>query len=84
MDTRKCYREDGYQKGFEDGRRTGGKAKKSYIENFLKNETQDLSDMESMEFKKGWHDGFYDGVTVVLNNMVKKEDIFLKQIYEFK
>ena len=36
MDSKNHCRDDGYQKGFVDGRRTGGKIKKSYIDNFLK------------------------------------------------
>ena len=52
MDSNKNYNQDGYQKGFTDGKRTGGKIKKAYIENFLKEETRNLSSENSMEFMK--------------------------------
>jgi hypothetical protein len=29
MDSNKLYKQDGYQKGFDEGRRTGGKVKKT-------------------------------------------------------
>ena len=53
MDSKKFYRQDGYQKGFGEGKRTGGKTKKAYIDNLLNNETQNLSDADSIEFKIG-------------------------------
>ena len=53
MDSKKLYKQDGYQKGFDEGRRTGGKIKKTYINNLLNNETQNLSDADSIEFKIG-------------------------------
>jgi len=77
------YRQDGYQKGFDDGRRTGGKVKKRYIENVLNCETQSLSAADSMEFMKGWEEGFGDGVRGVINNMVRKENIIMNHVYEF-
>jgi hypothetical protein len=74
------YYQDGYQKGFVDGRRTEGKIKKSYIDNLLKEETQNLSTKESSEFMKGWQDGFADGVRVELNSKMKKEGILIKNL----
>ncbi len=82
MDSRRHYRQDGHQKGFIDGRRTGGKIKKSYIDNFLKNETQSLSIKDSSEFIKGWHEGFADAVRGALNKMVKKEGLLKNHISE--
>ena len=82
MDSKNHCRDDGYQKGFVDGRRTGGKIKKSYIDNFLKYETQSLSIENSSEFIKGWHKGFADAVRMALNMMVQKEGLVKSQIYE--
>ena len=82
MDSKNHCRDDGYQKGFVDGRRTGGKIKKSYIDNFLKYETQSLSIEDSSEFIKGWHEGFANAVRVTLNMMVQKEGLVKSQIYE--
>jgi hypothetical protein len=84
MDSKKLYRQDGYRKGFDEGRRTGGKVKKAYIDKLLNNETQSLSDADSMEFKKGWDDGFVEGVRRVINKMVNKESILVKHLYEIK
>ncbi len=82
MDSKKHFRDDGYQKGLVDGRRTGGKIKKSYIDNFLKYETQSLSIEDSSEFIKGWHEGFADAVRMALNMMVQKEGLVKSQIYK--
>ena len=82
MDSKNHFRDDGYQKGFVDGRRTGGKIKKSYIDNFLKYETQSLSIENSSEFIKGWHMGFADAVRMELNMMVQKEGLVKRQINE--
>ena len=85
MDSRKLYRQDGFQKGFDDGRRTGGRVKKTYIDNFFKIETECLSFSDSKEFVKGWQDGFTEAVRGVISNMVKKEDfamIHINEIYD--
>ena len=80
MDSRIDYRQDGYHKGFADGRRTGGKVKNAYVDNYLKAETKHLSAKDSLAFIKAWHEGFADGVIGVKSNMVKKEGLFKKQI----
>ena len=82
MDSRKHYRQDGYQKGFCDGRITGGKIRKAYIDNFFKAETESLSTADSLEFMKGWQEGFTDGVRGVINSMVKEESLLMSHIYE--
>ena len=82
MDSRKQYRQDGYQKGFCDGRRTGGKVRKAYIDNFFKDETENLSTADSFEFMEGWQEGFTDGVRGVINCMVKEEGLLKTHIYE--
>ena len=84
MDSKKLYKQDGYQKGFDEGRRTGGKIKKTYINNLLNNETQNLSDVDTIEFKKGWEDGFGDGVRKLINKMVNKEIILVKNLNEIE
>ncbi len=80
MDSRIDYRQDGYHKGFADGRRTGGNIKKTYVDNYLKDETQNLSTKDSLEFMKAWHEGFADGVIGVISNMVKKEGLLKNHI----
>ena len=73
MDSKIDYRQDGYHKGFADGRRTGGKVNKTYVDNYLKDESQNLSTKDYLEFMKAWNEGFADGVIGVKSNMVKKK-----------
>ena len=75
MEIRSDYRQDGYQKGFIEGKRTGGKVNKKYVDNCLNDETQSLCSKDSLEFMKAWHEGFADGVTGLLDNMVKQEGL---------
>jgi hypothetical protein len=82
MDSRIDYRQDGYQKGFIDGRRTGGKVNKTYVDNYLKDETQSLSTKDSLEFIKAWNEGFADGVIGALSKMLKVEGLMKNNIYE--
>ena len=82
MDNRIDYRQEGYHKGFIDGRRTGGKVNNTYVDNYLKNETQSLSTKDSLEFMKAWNEGFADGVIRVKNNMVMKEGLLNNHIYK--
>jgi hypothetical protein len=82
MDNRIDYRQQGYHKGFADGRRTGGKINKTYIDNYLKDETQGLSAKDALEFKKAWHEGFADGVIGEISKMVQKEGLLEGHINE--
>ena len=81
MEIRSDYRQDGYQKGFIEGKRTGGKVNKKYVDNCLNDETQSLCSKDSLEFIKAWHEGFADGVIGLLDNMVKQEGLAKNQIY---
>jgi hypothetical protein len=83
MEIRSDYRQDGYQKGFIEGKRTGGKVNKKYVDNFLKDETQSLSTENSSEFIEGWYEGFTDAVRRELNMMVKQEGLVKNQKYDF-
>ena len=69
MEIRSDYRQDGYQKGLIEGKRTGGKVNKKYVENCLNDETQSLCSKDSLEFTKAWHEGFADGVIGLSDNM---------------
>ena len=81
MEIRSDYRHDGYQKWFIEGKRTGGKVNKKYVDNCLNDETQSLCSKDSLEFMKAWHEGFADGVIGLLDNMVKQEGLVKNQIY---
>ena len=82
MEIKSDYRQDGYQKGFDDGRRTEGKVKEVYINNLLKNETQSLSSENSKEFIKGWQEGYTEAVSGIVSNMMVKEFFFDESTYE--
>ena len=81
MEIKSDYRHDGYQKGYIEGKRTGGKVNKKYVDNCLNDETQSLCSEDSLEFMKAWHEGFADGVIGLLDNMVKQEGLVKNQIY---
>jgi hypothetical protein len=80
MEIKSDYRQVGYHKGFTDGRRTGGKVNKIYVDNILKDETQSLSTKDYLEFMKAWNEGFADGVIGATNNMVQKEGLLKNDI----
>ena len=82
MDKESLYRQDGYQKGFDEARRTGGKVRKKYIDNCMKTETKNLPTRYSMEFIKGWYEGFTDGIAEVMSKLIKKDDFWGNHIYE--
>ena len=81
MEIKNDYRQDGYQKGLVEGKRTGGKVNKRYVDNCLNDETQNLCTKDSLEFMKAWHEGFADGVIGLLDNMVKQEGLVKNRIY---
>ena len=82
MDERDYYEQDGYQKGFNEARRTGGNVRKKYIDNYIKTETKNLSTIYSREFVKGWDKGFTDGLAEVISSLVKRDDFWGNHIYE--
>ena len=82
MESKSDYRQDGYHKGFTDGRRTSGKINKRYVDNYLNDETQSLSTKDSLEFMQAWHEGFADGVIDSISNMVKQEGLLKNQIHD--
>ncbi len=82
MNMELCYRDEGYQKGLVEAKRTGGKINKRYVNNYLNDETQSLSTKDSLEFMKAWHEGFADGVIGAISNMVKQEGLVINQIYD--
>ena len=82
MEIKSDYRQDGYQKGFVEGKRTGGKVNKRYVDNYLNDETQNFGTKDSLEFMKAWHEGFADGVIGSISNMVKHEGLLINHLYE--
>ena len=84
MKKENCHRHEGYQQGFSDGKRTGGKINNKYVKNLLKTETQHLSNEESLNYKMGWQDGFTDGVNSVLTSMFLQENFSKNQMAELE
>ena len=82
MEIRSDYRHDGYQKGLIEGKRTGGKVNKKYVDNCLNDETQSLSTKDSLEFIRAWNEGFADGVIGEISKIVEKEGLLKGHIYE--
>ena len=75
MKTTIDYRLAGYQDGFDDGKRTGGKVSKKYIDNLFKCKAQELTADDSCRYVEGWQDGFADGIHGTLKKMVREEDV---------
>ena len=84
MKKENCHRHEGYQQGFGDGKRTGGKINNKYVKNLLKTETQHLSNEESLNYKMGWQDGFTDGVNSVITSMFLQENFSKNQMDELE
>ena len=79
-----CYKHEGYQQGFIDGKRTEGKIKGKYLKNLLISETQNLSNEESLQYKMGWQDGFTDAVSRLIHtSKVMSENCLINQMFEF-
>jgi hypothetical protein len=81
MDKKEYYRQDGYQKGFEDAKRTGGKIKQEKIDKYLNTVTQSLSSKYSRAFIKGWHEGYNDGIEENILKSLKKDNFWKEHIY---
>ena len=82
MNRKICYRDEGYQQGLIDGKRTGGQIKEKYLENLLKFQTQNLSNEESLQYKTGWQDGFTDAVSQLLHtSTVMSENCLINQMF---
>jgi hypothetical protein len=78
------YKHEGYQQGLIDGKRTEGQIKEKYLKNLLISETQNLSNEESQQYKKGWQDGFTDAVSrLLLTSKVMRENCLINQMFEF-
>ena len=74
MNKREHYRQRGYQQGFDDGEKTGGKINTKYVKNLFKSETKNLPSQESLLYELGWNDGFTDAVSGALKCMVSQEN----------
>lgn len=81
MDIKEYYSQDGYQKGFEDAKRTAGKIKQEKIDKYLNTETKKLSATQARYFINGWYKGFYDGVEVIKCKLATNDDFWKSNIY---
>jgi hypothetical protein len=77
MNQKNYHSQEGYRQGFTDGKRTGGRITRRYIENVFQAETKHLSYKESIDYKIGWQDGFTDAVNSSIKSMVENENFLL-------
>ena len=73
MDISEFYKQEGYQKGLDDAKRTEGKIRQESIDKYLNCETQKLSSTFSRSFIKGWYAGFKDGIKEIELKSIKKD-----------
>ncbi len=78
------YRQEGYDLGFRDGQRTGGRINKIYTDALFAGRKNNLSPEESRAFITGWHDGFTDGVAEIVKRMVCEEGLVTQYFQDFK
>ncbi|MFC1844246.1 hypothetical protein ACFLZ5_05595 [Thermodesulfobacteriota bacterium] len=81
MDKREYYRQDGYQKGLDDAKRTEGKIKQETIDKYLNNETEKLSSTFTRAFIEGWYAGFNDAVRESELKSIRKDVFWKNHIY---
>jgi hypothetical protein len=82
VDRSKYYRQDGYQQGFMDAKRTGGKIKQENIDKYLNTETKNLSTTHSRDFIKGWYEGFSEGVEKTICSLAQNDTFGENHIYQ--
>ena len=66
----RCYKCEGYEQGFSDGKRSGGKINAKYVRNLLQEATRTCSPEEASLYEQGWQEGFSDAVNGILKNLV--------------
>jgi len=81
MDGSEYYRKEGYQKGFADAKRTGGKLTQENIDRYLNAETRKLTAAHSQEFIEGWYKGFDDGAVEAACQSATHDDFWEDNIY---
>jgi len=81
MDRSEFYKQDGYQNGLEDAKRTGGNIRQENIDKYLNNETNKLPLTHSRAFIEGWYAGFNDGVREVGLKLGMKDAFWENHIY---
>ena len=77
MSKESYHKQEGYRQGIMDGKRTGGRITKRYMENMFSSETNHLSHEEAAEYKIGWQDGFTDTVNKAMKSVIEKENLYL-------
>jgi hypothetical protein len=83
MDICGFYLQEGYKKGFEDAKRTGGKITQEDIDRYLNAETRRLlSTAHLRDFIEGWYKGFNNGAAELTSKLVKKNGFERNNLYE--
>ena len=81
MDRSEYYQQEGYQKGFEDAKRTGGRITQENIDRYLNAETRQLTAAHSQEFIEGWYKGFNDGAVEAACKLTTDSNFWKNHIY---
>jgi len=80
VDRSEYYRQEGYQQGFMDAKRTGGNLGQEKIDQYLHCETKKLSQDFSKAFIEGWYAGFKDGIEEIELKSIKKDPFWKNHI----
>jgi len=78
MDSKIDHRQEGYQQGYIDAKRTSGKISPKYRDALFESNKNKISPKESCEFITGWNDGFADFMAEINKRIVHEEGIATK------
>jgi len=85
MGSKMNYRQEGYQQGYKDAKRTNGKTCPKYRDIMVDSNKDNLSSEESFESITGWHDGFADYMAEIFRRIVNEEGLateYLSDLYK--
>ena len=80
MDSKMDYRQEGYQQGYKDAKRSSGKISPKYRDSLFESNKNNLTSEESSEFITGWHDGFADYMAEIFRRIVHEDGLATKYL----
>jgi hypothetical protein len=81
MDRSEYFKQIGFEKGFEDARKTGGRRSQESIDKYLNAEVRKIPSNQSQEFIEGWHKGYKEGIGEVICKLATDDDFWKNNIY---
>ena len=81
MDKGEHFEQIGFEKGFEDAKKTGANISQENIDRYLNAETRKLSITHSREFIKGWYKGFNEGALDAVCKRATNDDFWKNHIF---